>query len=56
METVLQFRSWFESLTEQNCLVVNQLLIRSALSLSKGSEGNYDRLLDEEEVTSSAVN
>jgi hypothetical protein len=26
-----------------------------ALSLSKGSEGNYDRLLDEEEVTSSAV-
>src|SRR5262249_40944369 len=29
METVLQFRSCFESFTEQNCLVVNQLLIRS---------------------------
>jgi len=26
-----------------------------ALSLSKGSEGNYDRLLDEEQVTTSAV-
>jgi len=55
VQTVLQSRSWFESLTEQNCLIVKSIIDPFTLSLSKGPVGNCDRLLGEEEVTNFVV-